>query len=172
MRRHSGFTLVEALVVLAIIAGMVGLLIPAVQRVRAASRKSGCLNNVRQLSLAAQQQRDLSSEFPIPGESWTVTLLQWMEERPLMETIRAGNSDATVELRPPLYRCPSQTDIGEVKSCHYVLELGRGSSKKRSFSFSDLPLGSPSRPWLRGLERQRRQPDDNNGPHSGLYNRI
>ena len=172
MRRYSGFTLVETLVVLAIIAGMIGLLIPAVQRVRAASRKSGCLNNVRQLSLAAQQQRDLSGEFPIPHESWTVTLLPWMEERPLMETIRAGNADAAADLRPPLYQCPSQPKTGQVKSCHYVLELGPGSPKKRSFSFSDLPFGSPSRPWLRWLEHSQRQPDDNNGPHDGLYNRM
>ncbi|NNF44238.1 MAG: DUF1559 domain-containing protein [Phycisphaerales bacterium] len=63
MRRH-GFTLVETLVVVGLVALLLGLLLPALGRVRAGARTTRCLSQLRQLSLAAQQYASVFSEWP------------------------------------------------------------------------------------------------------------
>jgi prepilin-type N-terminal cleavage/methylation domain-containing protein len=51
--RRRGFSLVELLVVFGIVAIMIGILLPALNRAREAARRTSCLNNVRQLVSAA-----------------------------------------------------------------------------------------------------------------------
>jgi len=67
LNSKAGFTLVELVVVIAIIGLLVAMLMPAVQQVRSSARQTFCRNNLRQLGLAFSNIEASHGHFPSMG---------------------------------------------------------------------------------------------------------
>jgi competence protein ComGC len=61
---RRGLTLVQLLVVIAVIGILVALLLPAVQAARESARRTHCTNNLKQLAVAAHLYHDTHDSFP------------------------------------------------------------------------------------------------------------
>ncbi len=116
--KKRGFTLVELLVVLAIIGVLVGILLPAVQMVREAARRTQCLNNLKQLGIAVQNYEGALQQIPPsrPNDgflTWPVFLMPYLEAHNLY---RQFDSDAhyaaqnpdVLTMGLPVMICPSR----------------------------------------------------------------
>lgn len=129
-----GFTLVELLVVMAIIGVMVALLMSAVQSARKSARRMQCQSHLKQLGLAALQFEATAKRFPSGGwgyrwpgysdvrspagqpGSWTFTLLPYLEQVALYELGKYHDPDEQRQqdlqqrylTAVPVYNCPSR----------------------------------------------------------------
>jgi prepilin-type N-terminal cleavage/methylation domain-containing protein/prepilin-type processing-associated H-X9-DG protein len=141
---RRAFTLVELLIVIAIIGLLIGLLLPAVMSAREAARRMQCSSRLRDLALAGIQHHDTHGSLPkgtelttssFPYRSWLSQSLPWMEQNSLNDSIeQAYASDAYPFSSPfhpdmarfvPLFACPSDaTNSGVVHSERWGFFVG------------------------------------------------
>ncbi len=122
-KRGAGFTLVELLVVTAIIGMLIGMLIPAVNMAREAGRKTQCLNNQKQLTLAFLNYSTAhngvlpASYYLKPVQrGWTIDLLPYLDAGTFMNDWDEdvdyfdGNNKNLLLRYLGIFHCPSTPD--------------------------------------------------------------
>lgn len=165
---RAGFTKVELLVVIGIIAVVIGLLLPNVRRVREASARTTCRNNLKQLLLGLHNYAEAGRSGspaatnllpagcvgagPAPEErlSWMVELLPYIEQNELYRQIDsakgyAGNVNAAgTPVR--IFRCAEWDGPPDAAVTHYVAMAGLGADA------ASRPAGAPGNGFL-GFDR-------------------
>src|SRR3954466_7803997 len=106
-RRRSALTLIELRVVIAIIAVLIGLLLPAVQKVREAAARTSCQNNMKQIGVGLHNYQSSNGHLPVAvmfnssttvpskhtvnfGPNWAVLLLPYIEQGNLYDSVSSS----------------------------------------------------------------------------------
>jgi prepilin-type N-terminal cleavage/methylation domain-containing protein len=143
-----GLTLVEVLVVIAIIGLLVGLLMPALSGARESSRKTACNNNLRQMGLASLSHLEQLGTFPSAGwgvrspsaeinsdrgfhdrqgGGWPYNLLPFIE----LERLRVLPLSQIERDCPPVYSCPTTWSSVQRQAASYS---GSGGTPDNRFA--------------------------------------
>jgi prepilin-type processing-associated H-X9-DG protein len=124
-------TLVEMLVVIALVGVLCGLLLPAIQGARESARAAICRNHLRQIALAISLFETTQRSFPParfagrpddpapvdPGPTWVLRVLPWLEEGAAADTWEPGRPygsqpEAIRQLVVPTLLCPTRRSPG------------------------------------------------------------
>jgi len=117
MIKKRGFTLVELLVVICIIALLISLMIPAIQAARESARRIHCSNNIKQIALAAHNYENSLKSFPMGTDCCVTKEVKVMEgegddaKEVTRKTVSSNHYSAWVELLPFLERTALYDDI-------------------------------------------------------------
>ena len=169
---RKAFTLVELLVVIAVIGILVGILLPAINAVRAKARQAQCVSNLRQVGLAMLSYESSHGKLPIGvqlrakvGTTYTGNILGSSTDYcgttafalilpQLEETSAYANYDYTKPYKDPAnfrsvatlvasYQCPSDTSRDRVLVSPLGFNLAR-SNFVLCFGSGKMMLGNPA----------------------------
>lgn len=177
--QRRGVTLVEVLIVLAIVGGLLVLLLPAVQAARERARETACKNNLHQINVALEHFGTAYKRIPGPPTAnqvsgWTIEILPFLEQQALYDQAAIGTPIASAAsalmARPGIFTCPvrhvrdvSNADVMEPG--HYVLITNTG---RETWLVYDAPV-SLQTPWASGPEMSYDAMANAVGPHRGGF---
>lgn len=174
VRPHkTGFTLIEVLVVIAIISILLALLLPAVQSVRESARRMQCINNLKQFGLALHNYHD-SHQFlpvnmgpwsipPIPqtplnGKGWITSVLPYLDQKPLYDSfapffagdffggggLKAPACRELMRTQLPVLKCPSDGSANGLHQSFFQWENIEVAATSYKGVIGDSQVGFPA----------------------------
>ena len=185
IRAPRAFTLVELLIVVAIIGLLIALLLPAVQAARESSRLATCKSNLRQIALAALNFESQNGQLPplwrgdepTPWQnfSWRVAMLPLLEEAAVydqldfeQEPLAARNLPAAAR-RISIFQCPS------TRGSRFAERMGAGTLlieniqvATNDYSAVHDVAGESDRNLLRGIWNGGPRLDGSDGVGGGI----
>ena len=162
---RSGFTLIELLVAISIIALLMALILPAVQNAREAARRTECLNNIRNVTLAALNFASSNNDrlpsagfyidhddtlgppsapsWDVPGYSWVVHLLPYIDQQSVYDRwdrdAQYTSNAALDDLVISVLKCPSDDSTsGRNGGLSYVANGGFGDMNQNNTSLGSM----------------------------------
>ena len=155
---RTAFTLIELLVVIAIIAILIALLVPAVQKVRAAAAQTQCSNNLKQLGIACHAFHDANKHLPPAvliqngvdptqgssnfGPNWVVFILPYIDQGSLYTP--------AVDTSVKNYMTNGDSNWRQVGSLHMTVMVCPFDAPNHSTVYAGTIPNPPGGPWSHG----------------------
>jgi prepilin-type N-terminal cleavage/methylation domain-containing protein len=168
LQTRRAFTLIEVLVVIAIIGVLIGLLLPAVQKVRESANRLQCQNNLKQLGLAVHAYHQDHGYFPVNtldtnnwsnnwvghNWSWLARILPYIEQEPLYKAANIPNntllqSQSFCAAQLKVFLCPSDpfSNAGPRTDAFNLGSLPVGQTNYKGVSGANWGWNSEPLPW-------------------------
>jgi prepilin-type N-terminal cleavage/methylation domain-containing protein/prepilin-type processing-associated H-X9-DG protein len=155
--RRAGFTMIEVFIVIAIIAVLIGMLLPAVQKVREAAYRLTCTHKLTQIALAMHNYQDAFGSLPagslnaapskyVNYAGWATLILPFLEQHDLYRQydLTKFNWDAAnqgvLDVQVKAFTCPSDhtTDqLVQLPDENYSSPVAPGSYKGVAGRYSE-----------------------------------
>lgn len=165
-RRSRGFTLIELMTVIALVAVLLALLAPAIAQSQDDARRAACMNNLKQIGLAMHNYHDVYNSLPPgwvaknaeagtgPSFGWMASVLPFVDQAPLFNTLDFNvfdkNDPQRLQTVIPVYRCPSDpmVDLNPIRGKFASASYSGNAGNERLPGSIDTPLKTNGMFWL------------------------
>jgi len=112
LKHVGGFTLIEVLLVVAVIALLISILIPSIAAARRQSRSLACAANLRTTGMAMYYYTEASHTYFPPHGTWAERCYPYIQKRGAGKTPTPAEwADKIFEVSPEFYSCPDDTEL-------------------------------------------------------------
>jgi len=181
---QKGFTLMELLVVIAVIALLMGILMPALRRAKAQAGKVVCMANLKQLNTANATYASQNDDSPVPcanmvssgneayNRQWFHTMSKYIGTANYKDRAEVTEEITAVDAKDKFFLCPQAKKVTEVEVNDWGAIVG---TNKNAWSYHGGKSSYGMNGWLWGGEAGKRMYYSWNGTDQGwpwLYDKM